>query len=71
MEMEYSIIKLKYSNFALNVYLPIYLIIYLSINLFIYLFINSFTYLLLTICFIAMFTSLEFRFRFVYVGEGS
>ena len=45
------------SIFALYVYLPIYLFIYL------------FIYLLLKICFMAMFTCLEFRF--VYVGEGS
>ena len=43
------------SNFALNVYSPIYL----------------FIYFLSIICFIAMFTCLEFRLRFVYVGEGS
>ena len=47
------------SNFALNVILPIYLCI------------HSFIYLLLKIPFIAMFTCLEFSFRFVYVGGGS
>ena len=33
---------------------------------------NGFIYLLLIICFIAMFTCLyvEFRLRFIYVGEG-
>ena len=47
------------SNFALNVILPIYLCI------------HSFIYLMLKIRFIAMFTCLEFRIIFVYVGGGS